>query len=98
MFLSLTPFLDFLAVRKIPLKKLSYVTENQQQQEEDKRSEDPRVISYLDKIRAVLKTDRAIHGLVIVTASHSVRCQLTPSISAIGDEGLRIVCPSLFQT
>jgi ATP-dependent RNA helicase DDX55/SPB4 len=64
--LFLTPFLDFLAVRKIPLKKHPYIIENQQQQEEEPRSEDPHVTTYLNKVRAVLKTDRAIHDLVIL--------------------------------
>ena len=63
---SLTRFLDFLAVRKIPLKKHPYITENQQQQEEETRSEeDPQINSYLNTVRAVLKTDRAIHDLVV---------------------------------
>lgn len=74
--LSLTSLLDFLAVRKIPLKKHSYITDNERQQEEA-RSEDPHVTSYLSKIRAVLQTDRAIHDLVAV-ASHSVKSQLNP--------------------
>ena len=61
-------FLDFLAVRKIPLKEHPYITENQEQQQQQKeaetRSEDPNVTSFLNKVRIVLKTDRAIHDLV----------------------------------
>ncbi|KAF8812464.1 DEAD-domain-containing protein [Phlegmacium glaucopus] len=56
-------FCDFLTIRKIPLKEHPYITENQQQQEEETRPEDPNVNSYLNKIRAILKTDRSIHDL-----------------------------------
>jgi ATP-dependent RNA helicase DDX55/SPB4 len=62
-FLSLNIFLDFLAIRKIPLKEHPYIT---QQQGEETRSEDPNITSYLNKVRVILKTDRAIHDLVIL--------------------------------
>lgn len=72
------PSLDFLAVRKIPLKEHPYITENQQQhQEEETRSEDPNVSLFLNKVRAVLKTDRAIHDLVS-SASHSLQLSVNP--------------------
>ena len=65
------PFLDFLAVRKIPLKEHPYITENQQQhQKEETRSEDADVALFLNKVRVVLKTDRAIHDLVVLLLSH----------------------------
>ena len=65
--LYLTPFLDFLAVRKIPLNEHPYITENQQQHQDDEtRSEDPNVTLFLNRVRAVLKTDRAIHDLVVL--------------------------------
>lgn len=70
--LYLTPFLDFLAVRKIPLKEYPYITENQQQrQEEETRSEDLNVTLFLNKVRVVLKTDRALHDLVVLLLIHS---------------------------
>lgn len=70
---SLSPnsFLDFLAIRKIPLKEHPYITENQKPQEEETRLEDPNVISYLNRIRTILKTDRAIHDLVVLLLIHS---------------------------
>lgn len=72
----LKPFLDFLTVRKIPLKEHPYITENQQQhQEEETRSDDPNVTLFLNKVRAVLKTDRAIHDLVVLLL---IRSKLHP--------------------
>ena len=54
------------------MKEHPYITENQQQcQEEETRSEDPDVTSFLNKVRVVLKTDRAIHDLVVLLLIHS---------------------------
>ena len=54
------------------MKEHPYITENQQQyQEEEIRSEDPNVALFLNKIRVVLKTDRAIHDLVVLLLTHS---------------------------
>ena len=37
---------------------------NQQQHQDERRSEDPNITLFLNKVRVVLKTDRAIHDLV----------------------------------
>lgn len=73
MSLSHLHFLDFLAVRKIPIKEHPYISEDQQQQhqEEETRSEDPNVSSFINKVRVVLNTDRAIHDLVKFCFFHS---------------------------
>ena len=53
---------DFLAVRKIPLVEQPYFTTGSAVTQEDvEREEDPAVDEYLESIRDVIKTDRAIH-------------------------------------
>jgi len=76
--LPLNIFLDFLTIRQIPLKEHPYITENQEQQEENRR-EDSNITSYLNKVRAILETDRAIHDLVAFFFSDSI-FRLTPFI------------------
>ena len=55
--------LDFLSIRKIPLKQKPYLLGNGEDpsQQLDTRPIDPDVDLFLDQTRDVVKTDRAIH-------------------------------------
>ncbi|KAF9534303.1 DEAD-domain-containing protein [Crepidotus variabilis] len=52
---------DFLNVRKIPLKKFAYISNETTSNQDEDRPEDPDVAKYLSCIREKLKTDRALH-------------------------------------
>jgi len=61
---NLITVLDFLSIRKIPLKQKPYLLgngENFSHQLDDTRPVDPDVVPFLNQIRTVLQTDRAIH-------------------------------------
>lgn len=53
--------LDFMSVRKIPLKKSPLIADGS---EMPSSSEDPDVGSFITKIRETALTDRAVHDLV----------------------------------
>jgi ATP-dependent RNA helicase DDX55/SPB4 len=56
---------DFLNVRKIPLKRRAYLTGSDDLSAADNGSEeDPNVNVYLNEVRSILKTDRALHDQV----------------------------------
>jgi ATP-dependent RNA helicase DDX55/SPB4 len=59
--LTFLSFSDFLSIRKIPLNERPYLTEGGDLGDPEDRSDDPEVHIFLDKIRSVLLTDRAIH-------------------------------------
>ncbi|KAF9485333.1 DEAD-domain-containing protein [Pholiota conissans] len=58
-------FCDFLNVRKIPLKEGSYFTGSSASTSGDGDSEDINVDVYLDEVRSILKTDRALHDQAV---------------------------------
>ncbi|KAF8205000.1 DEAD-domain-containing protein [Pholiota molesta] len=59
-------FCDFLNVRKIPLKRRAYLTGSDDLSAADNGSEeDPNVNVYLNEVRSILKTDRALHDQAI---------------------------------
>ena len=51
--------LDFLAVRKIPLKSRPYLTPLLSNENREEPPEDVEVASFLDQIREILSSDRA---------------------------------------
>lgn len=55
--------IDFMSVRRIPLKEYDYISDSPIQ-DEDLRSEDPTVSVALANIRRKLLTDRALHDQV----------------------------------
>lgn len=72
--------LDFMAVRKIPMKRrpqlledLSFDSLDADQQEEN-TSEDPAVFAALSQIRDLLVTDRALHDKVALVCSVIPTC------------------------
>ncbi|GLB33835.1 putative DEAD-domain-containing protein [Lyophyllum shimeji] len=57
-------YVDFMSVRKIPMKERAYLTEEgtpPSEEEMEERAEDPQVPEFLARIRSFLLTDRAIH-------------------------------------
>ncbi|EPQ55480.1 hypothetical protein GLOTRDRAFT_129657 [Gloeophyllum trabeum ATCC 11539] len=54
-------YVDFMAVRKIPMKKHAYLTEDGSSVAHDERPEDPAVQPILQQIRKTVLTDRALH-------------------------------------
>jgi ATP-dependent RNA helicase DDX55/SPB4 len=65
-------YVDFLAVRKIPLKRRTRFrvdgkpVEDGVEEQEVQREEDPEVQLALERMRAVLLTDRALHDKVFI--------------------------------
>ena len=90
--------LDFLSIRKIPLKQKPYLLgngENFSHQLDDTRPVDPDVDLFSNQIRTVLQTDRAIHDQVGASTNVVVEHPLRPVF--IVHEGLRFLCPGLLQ-
>ena len=52
---------DFLSIRKIPMKEHPYLMGDSSKAGGQEHTEDPQVQVFLDSIRSVLITDRAIH-------------------------------------
>lgn len=95
---KLITVLDFLSIRKIPLKQKPYLLGNGKkfsQQLDDTRPVDPDVDLFLNQTRTFLQTDRAIHDQAGTFTDVVVEHLLRPIF--IVHEGLRFLRPRLLQ-
>lgn len=97
--LILIDFSDFMTVRRIPLQKHRYVSSIDDEEMDvdvdadadagdESRPEDPEAPLFLEKIRAKLLTDRALHDQVSVCFCFSFNSNTPPSSSTNGVIGL----------
>ena len=92
-------FIDFLAVRKIPLKEHpAFAEDGSPRPVDEDGAEDPAVDSALQRIRKVTLKDRSLYDKVCCGNNVIIPIVFVKVVSCItGCEGVRIFCPSVLK-